>query len=41
MNKFIINELVDFMGGILFEASILLAIDKAVDYEGFYPFQPS
>jgi hypothetical protein len=32
MNKFIINEMVDFMGGILFEASLLLATDKAVDY---------
>jgi len=32
MNKFIINELVDFMGGILFEASLLLAVDKAVNY---------
>ncbi len=41
MNKFIVNELIDFMGGVLFEASILLAVDKSIDYEGFHPFLPS
>lgn len=32
------NELVGFMGGILLEASFLLALDKSLDYQGFYPY---
>lgn len=38
MSKFIVNEMVGFMGGILFESSLLLALDKSLDFNGFYPY---
>jgi hypothetical protein len=41
MNKFIIEQLINFTGGILIQSSLLLALDRALDYQGFAPFQGS
>jgi len=41
MTRFIINELAAFAGGILFESSLLLALDSCLDFDSFVPFTPS
>jgi Ion channel len=35
MNRFILNELAGFAGGILFESSLLLALDASLNYNAF------
>jgi hypothetical protein len=40
MNRFILNEMAGFAGGILFESSLLLALDSSLGYNAFEPFTP-
>jgi hypothetical protein len=38
MMKFLVEQLINFISGILIEASLLLAIDRSLDYTGYHPF---
>lgn len=38
MNQFIYESLVKFSGGITIQSSLILAIDKILDFHGYYPF---
>lgn len=38
MNKFIIEELVNFASGILVETSFILALDRTLGYTAIYPY---
>ena len=38
MNSFIYDSFIKFCGGITIESSLILMIDKMLDYNGFSPF---
>jgi hypothetical protein len=38
MNQFIYESLIKFNAGIMIQSSLFLAIDKILDYKGYYPF---
>jgi hypothetical protein len=38
MNKFLVEQLINLLGGLFVEASFLLALDRSMDYEAFIPY---
>jgi hypothetical protein len=38
MNQFIYESLIKFSAGIMIQSSLFLAVDKILDFKGYYPF---
>ena len=37
MDRFLVEQLINFFGGLLVESSLILAMDRSLDYKAFHP----